>query len=484
MSAAVDQQATGGATAPRWARVRGARIDLTNLERLLCEAPGIEQARVAVLDSARGPLLEAAVVLAPGDGRDGPAVRHDLAQRLHPPMVPLRVAVVDAVDDPPAVPSAAGASTPLGRQVQELWSRSLGRPVGPADDVLALGADLPLAAATAELLAKAWSRPVAASVLLAAPTIEALEQATERPGPWSTAVAIQDRPAASRTLALLYDLDGTAFTLADLGRAVDPDLDVVGFDSPLRWSGAPHGTSIEALVERHVADLLRLRPGRTYLVAGYSNGAAFAYELAHQLTERGQSVEFLGLVDIGPNLTDLRLPWNRAIHPPGAWPWRPPVYAPRHRRLAALWTHATRPGGPGVLSTLIDRFGLGRASRLARARLHLRTRRSLPPHLRSAWCWYLGMDAVTDYRPPAYAGPVDLLVCEQTAKGAFPASPRVDHATRIDPLLGWDRCALGDIRLWPLVGAHADLIEDPYLDGTAAVLRRAIEARGGFEGPR
>jgi thioesterase domain-containing protein len=80
----------------------------------------------------------------------------------------------------------------------------------------------------------------------------------------------------------------------------------VGADQPvysLRFGvGAPHGTvlrlpMIEDLAAHYIQQLQMVQPKGPYFLVGYSYGGLVAYEIALQLTARGEVVEFVTMVD-------------------------------------------------------------------------------------------------------------------------------------------------------------------------------------------
>ncbi|MEM9220039.1 MAG: amino acid adenylation domain-containing protein [Cyanobacteria bacterium P01_F01_bin.150] len=66
-------------------------------------------------------------------------------------------------------------------------------------------------------------------------------------------------------------------------------LGLAGQQSPLR--------TIEAMASHYLEEIMAVQPRGPYRLIGWSMGGVIAYEMAQQLTHRGESVELLGLID-------------------------------------------------------------------------------------------------------------------------------------------------------------------------------------------
>lgn len=88
---------------------------------------------------------------------------------------------------------------------------------------------------------------------------------------------------------------GDVFYLLQLARHLDPDQPVFGV-RPWGLSGANPMTSVEAIAEHEIEQIRRHSPTGPYLIAGHCAGGTIAFEVAQQLTAKGESVAFLGLV--------------------------------------------------------------------------------------------------------------------------------------------------------------------------------------------
>ncbi|WP_103354439.1 beta-ketoacyl synthase N-terminal-like domain-containing protein [Amycolatopsis sp. CA-128772] len=184
----------------RQVKVRGFRIELTEVEARLGEQPEVAEARAVVRD---GDLL-AYVVPVPGSRPDGTALRGALAEVLPGHSVPGAVTVVaafpltvsgkldeEALPDPrPPAPVPAAPMTPAQRRVHAIWCAVLGHDrIATTDAFFDVGGHSLLLGRVQQRLAAEFGADVLLLGLLEHPTIAAqaayLEQSTSdepRPG--------------------------------------------------------------------------------------------------------------------------------------------------------------------------------------------------------------------------------------------------------------------------------------------------------------
>ncbi|QKV80966.1 AMP-binding protein [Amycolatopsis sp. Hca4] len=178
----------------RQVKVRGFRVELTEIEARLGEQPGVAEARAVVRD---GELL-AYVTPAPGTRPDGTALRAALAEVLPGHAVPAAVIAVaafpltvsgkldeEALPDPrPAAgPEPSGPTTPAQRRVHAIWCAVLGHDrIGTTDAFFDVGGHSLLLGRVQQRLAAEFGTDVPLLSLLEHPTVAAqaayLDQST------------------------------------------------------------------------------------------------------------------------------------------------------------------------------------------------------------------------------------------------------------------------------------------------------------------
>ncbi|KAH7120608.1 PKS16 protein, partial [Dactylonectria macrodidyma] len=116
----------------------------------------------------------------------------------------------------------------------------------------------------------------------------------------STAVLLQGTPKPGRqSLFLLPDGSGSALSYIDLppltGKATS--LPVYALNSPFIRDPDSYTLPFEAVAEIFIKSIRSTQPHGPYLLAGWSMGGIFAYEVSRQLLAAGEVIELLCLID-------------------------------------------------------------------------------------------------------------------------------------------------------------------------------------------
>ena len=175
----------------------------------------------------------------------------------------------------------------------EIWSEVLERgDLGPEDDFFELGGDSLLSVWLMEEIAERTGRDLPLSLLLEDATIRHLASAID---------AHRAPPGVPRGINAqgarcpLFWIHGWA-ELLSMRNFFDADQPVFQISDPLarRWHVKP---PLELSARRYVEELRRIQREGPYQLVGYSFGGVIAYEMARQLLESGERVDFLGLLD-------------------------------------------------------------------------------------------------------------------------------------------------------------------------------------------
>lgn len=311
-------------------KIRGQRIELSDIDHALLSLPGVRQAVAHAL------VLQGAPAGAAGDARqlvgylvaqpnvrlDLAALRAALAECLPPHMVP--VALVE-MDELPL--SANGKLDRKALPQPQLQARKAGRPPAPGletaiaavfarllqreqvfadDDFFALGGHSLLAMRLAAELRRDLGKAVAVGQVMVASTVEQLAQLlaedrsqeeAERSGFDSVLpLRITDGPI----LFCLHPASGFSWQFSVLPRYLDQHWSLVGIQSPRPDGPLAASEDMDQVVEAHLATVLRVQPHGPYHFIGYSLGGTLAQGIAARLQARGERVAFLGLLDTYP----------------------------------------------------------------------------------------------------------------------------------------------------------------------------------------
>src|SRR5262249_36043824 len=100
-----------------------------------------------------------------------------------------------------------------------------------------------------------------------------------------------------RPLVGIHGLWGDVFYFRRVAAALDAEIPVFGFRQRGLDDGEVLATSVEAMAEEYVDELLRHDADGPHQLCGYSFGGIVAFEMARRLTARGRRVGVVALID-------------------------------------------------------------------------------------------------------------------------------------------------------------------------------------------
>jgi amino acid adenylation domain-containing protein len=341
-------------------KIRGYRIELGEVEAALSQYPGIAEAVVVVRPASRGPELAAFVVSRPGtqpgaqSGAQAGAqldqadLRRFLRERLPAYMVP---PVIEPLADMPWLASGkpdrrrlmdrprqptrtdedyVAPRLPIHEQLVQIWEELLeARPIGITDNFFDLGGHSLLAAQLIDRIDQRYGKKVTLSGLFGKPTIEqlgeeleALDGPGEDPALRAKLQAVQETGSKTPFFFLHGDWTGGAFYCYALARACGPEQPFYVLE-PYVFGDREKVTTMEAVADAHLEAIRAVQPHGPYRLGGFCNGGLLAYEMARQLEQQGERVEFLGLVNPsapvqGSPVRDAAGRLNQLLRVPGA----------------------------------------------------------------------------------------------------------------------------------------------------------------------
>ncbi|MCC5973607.1 MAG: amino acid adenylation domain-containing protein [Rubellimicrobium sp.] len=456
----------------RQTKLRGHRIEPAAIEAALEGLPAIDRAVVA-LDGAEGadPRLLAWVRLAPGAAmpdRDGleQALGATLASDMMPVLIPVET-----------FPQTRNGKIDTSRLPRPALSSVPEQHAAPADDAAADHATSAATRTMAKIFAALLDRPDVGATesffdlgghsLLSIRLMSRIEQRFglrlsladlyDRPTPAGLAACITARRAAEalnclvpiRTgghlppLFAVHILGPNAGFFRPLADRLGPDQPVLGLTMDLLDPNAPE--SLERLAEVYARNIMAHTPTGPVVLAGVSQGAWVAFELARQLHAAGREVRALFLLDAtGPGRAR-----RRAQGTKGA----------RHYVRAALTNM------PSVLRGRIGLFRQELGFRLEKRRLRRfgRGGRQVLSAVTSTT-----HQAALELRIEGHdMHPHDGPICVIRSTGADEASPEA-----LEGFLGWSTVAGGRIDMIGTPGDHLGILAEPQV---AQLAQRMIE---------
>ncbi|MEV4642534.1 amino acid adenylation domain-containing protein [Actinoplanes sp. NPDC049548] len=287
-------------------KVRGYRIELGEIEAVALSHPDVTRAVVV----ARGDRLVAYLTVTATFSQS--TLTGLLESALPGHMVPAACHVLDELPLTPngkvdrnalpdvAVPAGTGPAAPRSRTeaaVARLVADVLGVPhVGVHDDFFALGAHSLLLVRLATALRREFGTAIPVARLFTAPTVAGVTRLLTGEAPAGDALApvLALGPAGTEPpLFCLAPASGLSWQFAGLGRYLPMPL--VGLQSPLLSGG--EAASMTALAAQQADAVERLQPAGPVRLLGWSFGGALALCVAAELTRRGRTVSFVGMLD-------------------------------------------------------------------------------------------------------------------------------------------------------------------------------------------
>ena len=491
-------------------KIRGFRIELGEIEARLAEHSSVSEAVVLAREDASGDKrLVAYLVPVPGAELEDRSLRDLLARSLPDYMVPASFVVLKRMPvtangklDRSALPQPA-ASNQLQRETAArktmahaieavrnglasaaidvtrentyvppsdtleveligIWEEILKVPrIGIRDDFFELGGHSLLAARMFARIAEKLHKKLPFATLFRGATIEKLAQVIRAEGwtsHWSVLVPIQEQ-GSKHPLFLVHGLHGNVLNFYGFRQHTPVDQPLYGVQANGLNSGRALFVSIPDMAQYYIREIRTVQPHGPYFLGGFSAGGLVAYEMARQLQDAGETVQFLALFD-------------SYVEAAGGY-WLKSLYSKRALRMSILALRASmqsvkKNGVASVLGVKVRNVGmnlrimswlmLSRISRQKSVGAH-----SQPYFLTPREAFTRAIRAYAP-KPYGYAG---------TAVSF--RSPSSDFE-KPDMAEGWAKYITGKVEYQEIYGGHDDIFREPYIAGLADQLMEALEA--------
>jgi thioesterase domain-containing protein len=208
------------------------------------------------------------------------------------------------------------------------------------------------------------------------------------------------------------------------------------------------------MARAYLEELRIVQPAGPYHLGGWSFGGRVAFEMALQLSDQGEPVASLILMDSGSPLAEVA------------------ERGPDGQILAILVLLAE---SVGLALSEEDLLPLDTEGRLARVAADLVAAGVVPDPeaaraqlIRRIKVLKATGEAGRKHHPRAYSGPITYLRAE---------SSETSSAVAGDPSRGWSHYSLQPVTVQPVPGDHYTLIQEPYVQTLADVLREALRSK-------
>jgi acetoacetyl-CoA synthetase len=271
------------------------------------------------------------------DAVNGDPVANASALRSPTCLAAIRAAVAAAGTTPDSTGTADG--DPLLRSVIALWGEVLRTGgIGPDDDFADLGGTSRQALSLLRRVRLDLGADVPLQVFAEQPTPRGLARAVAAAGsPDDGGVAVL-RAGTGRPVVLVADAWGQLNLYAGLVDRLATDRPVLGLQPRLTGPDGAHA-AIEEVAARALAQLREVQPEGPYSLVGYSFGGLVAAAMATSLEAGGETVAWLGLLDVRPPRAALG---RREL---AAQRWAGRLRTLLSGRALAAVRHRPRPGG-------------------------------------------------------------------------------------------------------------------------------------------
>lgn len=301
-------------------KLRGYRIELSEIEVLLSSHPQIQDAVVMVREDQPGDQrLVAYLIPADASQQTGIAdelLRRYVADKLPGYMIPAHFVIIDsfpliangkvnrkALPAPKIIDLKDSPASPrdtLELELTPIWESVLGyHPIGIHDSFFDLGGHSLLAVRLMAKIQQKFGYDLPLSLLLQNDTIAKFADClrrTSRADTWSPLVAIQ--PLGNKPpLFCIPGAGGNVIYFHKLARHLGSDQPFYGLQAAgLNNITKPH-TTVEEMADYYIQAIKQVQPTGPYRVCGHSLGGWVAFEIAQQLLKQGEQVAFVGIID-------------------------------------------------------------------------------------------------------------------------------------------------------------------------------------------
>lgn len=309
-------------------KIRGHRISLVEIEQALLCLPEIQQVKVDIIESTTDQTLIAYYLLKKPSILDrlfktkitltpSILIKH-LKKSLPPPMIPAAFLRLDHFPltlngklDITKLPSPNESHyvtqpnylKPLDAielKLLQLWTEVLEiSKISVHDDFLQIGGNSLRAVSLMAKINHAFQLhcPVAWLIENNHIRAQAHKIRTERTALHYQSIVHFNRSFKKPALFLIHPAFAGAEVYSELARLLNKDIPLYALESYNLNSGRPFIKNIETLAHQYVDNILTIQPHGPYYLGGWSLGGLFAYEIAQQLIQKGETVNTLYLLD-------------------------------------------------------------------------------------------------------------------------------------------------------------------------------------------
>ncbi len=422
-------------------KVRGYRVELGEIEAVLAEHPALTQTAVVLREDRPGDqrLVGYFVAAQPGQVSPG-ALSAYLRQRLPEYMIPATLVEQTAFPLTPngkldwralPVPDSArpelnssyvAPRDALEAQIAQTWEHTLDvAPIGIHDNFFALGGHSLLAVRLCMRLEQTCRVTLPLAMLFQAPTVAQLsDRLRQRDATLSLQRLLVYRPGGSKPP--FFCVHGVEL----LGQYLDAEQPFYLLH-PYAFDGQCAPDTVEAMAAAYLTEVQTVQPEGPYFLGGASIGGLIAFEMAQQLSEQGQTIACLVLMDP----TSL---YNSS------------AYRSQAKTRQSPWYKLLKESGRKILKRVAEQY--------------LQHGRQVPLRLRMPYFVEVSLQAAKKYRLRRYPGSVILLTTAQRPT---------------DLTQEWREVVAGSLESSTIPGDHFTMLQEPHVQVLAERLGTCLQ---------
>ncbi|MEP0859812.1 MAG: non-ribosomal peptide synthetase [Ignavibacterium sp.] len=354
--------------------------------------------------------------------------------------------------------SSAKAQTEIQKTFVNIWEKLLGiTGIGIDDNFFDLGGHSILAAQMLADFEKVTGKKIPLAEMFTSQTIRQLAKLVESDNTelkWSPLVEIKKGDTSLSPLFLVHGAEGNILLYRDLAKRLNSNRSVYGIQARgLNGEGHIHH-SIEEMAADYIKAIKTVQPKGPYHIGGYCMGGSVAYEMALQLSQKGESVANVFLLEtynacmldqealkktrIKEKIENIKFHFENVKSLSG----KEKVAFVQRKAETALKRTSAR------ISRITSSIGLG-------------DKKEIKSHI-TLTLRDINDQSQMQYRPKDYKGKVVLL------------RPKVSFTTESDPKFGWGDFVQGEFKIYNLDVAPRGMLAEPFVKQTSSIIESEI----------
>jgi amino acid adenylation domain-containing protein len=200
----------------------------------------------------------------------------------------------------------AAPGNAIEEKLLEIWSGILGHHVGINDNFFKMGGHSLKATILMSKIYREFNVTVPVIAIFKKPTIRQLAQYIKSAKKEITPiiddrmVLLKKKPANSGHLFFIHDGTGETEGYIEFCNHLSAQFNCWGIGAPKIENYTPQNLSIQEVAQQYIPKIESLQPHGPYYIAGWSIGGTIAFEMARQLEQQQEKIDFLALIDTWP----------------------------------------------------------------------------------------------------------------------------------------------------------------------------------------